>query len=401
MLQMTTAQSLAQNLRNQQPLDPNTPLNLRIEAIANLIDQGAQTVTPSTASPRRVAQALAKLEELAGLKATDLTLPWLGLRTLDLKPGKSVGGAIIEDPIVASLIKALKAVPTFDPTERVNGVLGDLGDRPASSLGARARQVTWTDRILEVSEGGQTILSADPSQSMESIIAAIDAIPTRHAAAKAQASATALIAYDAIQPVERTGGDTLFQDYMPGRLNIHGAKKHPTALVESAALASVSLPTPHYQPNLPASLANSGALTDIQIESIVYAGQAHAMFLQSDPDDPTATPPRQGILIGHGTGVGKGKIIAGIMLDNWRQGRRRAIWSTENHDGLISARRDWVSIGGSPEDIIDLSAIPLADDIPRETASCSSRSPCCAARALKMPASNRSSAGSAAATTAW
>jgi hypothetical protein len=38
------------------------------------------------------------------------------------------------------------------------------------------------------------------------------------------------------------------------------------------------------------------------------------------------TGARRGFFIGDGTGVGKGREIAGIILDNWRQGRKKAVW---------------------------------------------------------------------------
>ena len=36
--------------------------------------------------------------------------------------------------------------------------------------------------------------------------------------------------------------------------------------------------------------------------------------------------PGAGFFIGDGAGVGKGRQIAGIILDNYARGRRRAVW---------------------------------------------------------------------------
>ena len=44
--------------------------------------------------------------------------------------------------------------------------------------------------------------------------------------------------------------------------------------------------------------------------------------------------------VGDGTGVGKGRVLAGIIADNWNQDRQRAIWLSVNNDLLESARRD-------------------------------------------------------------
>ena len=59
----------------------------------------------------------------------------------------------------------------------------------------------------------------------------------------------------------------------------NAAVSHPTTLVQSAAMASVALPVPSYRPILPVSLIRDGHLSDAQIESVIYAGEAHATFL--------------------------------------------------------------------------------------------------------------------------
>ncbi|MGC7532251.1 strawberry notch-like NTP hydrolase domain-containing protein, partial [Pandoraea pneumonica] len=56
------------------------------------------------------------------------------------------------------------------------------------------------------------------------------------------------------------------------RLSIPGAKPHANELVESVAMASVALPIPTYQPLLPRSTV--AALSDAQLETVIYAGQA-------------------------------------------------------------------------------------------------------------------------------
>ena len=52
-------------------------------------------------------------------------------------------------------------------------------------------------------------------------------------------------------------------------------------------------------------------------------------------------------VINHNTGVGKGAQIAGIILDNWNQGRKKAVWISENARLFNDAQRDaeWVSLG--------------------------------------------------------
>jgi len=62
-------------------------------------------------------------------------------------------------------------------------------------------------------------------------------------------------------------------------IHIPGAKAHPTRLVQSAAMASVAPPKPSYRPHLPARVITDGILSDAQLESVIYAGEAHSEFL--------------------------------------------------------------------------------------------------------------------------
>lgn len=64
---------------------------------------------------------------------------------------------------------------------------------------------------------------------------------------------------------------------------------------------------------------------------------------------------RQGFFLGDGTGAGKGRQIAAVMMDRWLAGERRHIWITKNEALLEDARRDWEALGGLPLDIQPLS----------------------------------------------
>lgn len=130
----------------------------------------------------------------------------------------------------------------------------------------------------------------------------------------------------------------VYAQYVPAPLPIFGAKPHPARLVESAAMSAVSMPKATYVPDLPASLITSGAISDAQLENIVYAGQANEQIL---PDGE-----RRGYFIGDGTGVGKGRQIAAIIMDNIRQGRKKAVWISKNTSLFADAQRDWTDIGG-------------------------------------------------------
>ena len=136
--------------------------------------------------------------------------------------------------------------------------------------------------------------------------------------------------------------ETVFVSYSPAKLR--GGQAHPAQIVESASMAAVLPPDITYRPHLAREIVSEGRLSNIQLERVIYAGQRHEQRL---PDGA-----RAGFFVGDGTGVGKGRILAGIIADNWNQGRERALWLSVNNDLLESTRRDLTDLG--------LRRIPLA-----------------------------------------
>ena len=134
--------------------------------------------------------------------------------------------------------------------------------------------------------------------------------------------------------------DSVFANYTPQRLTIEGAQQHPGKLVQSAAMSAVEPPPPSYAPVLPTNLIKDGLLSIAQLEAVVYAGQAHSGLLPNGS--------RKGFFIGDGTGVGKGREISGIILDNMMQGRNKAVWISFNEGLIEDAKRDFAGIGGDP-----------------------------------------------------
>ena len=130
--------------------------------------------------------------------------------------------------------------------------------------------------------------------------------------------------------------DEVFSDYTPQRLSVAGAKPHPTPLVESSSMRAVKPPAVTYKPSIPKKLLESGALSLPQFESVVYAGQAHNEKLPSGE--------RAGYFIGDGTGVGKGREISAIIIDNARQGRKKAIWISEKKGLIKNAQGDFADL---------------------------------------------------------
>ena len=60
---------------------------------------------------------------------------------------------------------------------------------------------------------------------------------------------------------------------------------------------------------------------------------------------------RAGFFLGDGTGCGKGRQVAALILANFLAGRRRAVWLSMNTPLMEDAIRDWTAVGGAPTDI--------------------------------------------------
>ena len=153
--------------------------------------------------------------------------------------------------------------------------------------------------------------------------------------------------------------------YRPQRLIFADAADHPTQLVESAAMASVALPPPSYVPSLPAKVIRNRVLSRAQLETLVHALEATSSDLPGRyriPERGLELVPyadgatyRRGFFLGDGTGAGKGRQLASILMDQWLRGNRRHLWISESNALIEDARRDWQALGGMVLDVQPLS----------------------------------------------
>ena len=143
-------------------------------------------------------------------------------------------------------------------------------------------------------------------------------------------------------------------------------------------------------------MVTDGLLSDAQLESVVLAGEAHSRHLaaeyrigsgwetvrrygagggddgaahaavRTDDGEVLSAPVkfRRGWMLGDGTGAGKGRQVAAIVLDNRLRGRKRALWLSQSDKLVEDARRDWTALGGRDDDVIPLGKFRQGAEIP-------------------------------------
>ncbi|GAB1477623.1 strawberry notch family protein [Paracoccaceae bacterium] len=197
-----------------------------------------------------------------------------------------------------------------------------------------------------------------PARSVRGYLARASAAPTpRRPTASPAAVELAYEVIDAVPPDAARLSDAIYEEYGLQSIRIPGAVPHPTKLVQSAAMASVAPPRPTYRPLLLADICQR--LSDAQLETVIYAGEAHSDHLAGswtvDETFDTVSAAadgasgsvrfRRGFMLGDGTGAGKGRQSAGIILDNWLRGRRKAVWISKSDKLIEDAQRDWSALG--------------------------------------------------------
>lgn len=138
--------------------------------------------------------------------------------------------------------------------------------------------------------------------------------------------------------VEEAISDEVFSNYK-FREVIPGCLPHPGDIVESGSLGAID-PLPCSYPladSIPQETVISGKLSGLQLEGVMYACQRHQILLGDGS--------RAGFFIGDAAGVGKGRQIAGILLDNYVRGRTKHVWFSLSSDLIVDAKRDLEDIG--------------------------------------------------------
>ncbi|CAN1263030.1 Protein FORGETTER 1 [Linum perenne] len=144
-------------------------------------------------------------------------------------------------------------------------------------------------------------------------------------------------------------GET-FTDYRPPKLSI--GLPHPDPIVETSSLSAIQPPEPTYDLKIKDELEHTQALSCLQIETLVYACQRHQQHLPCGN--------RAGFFVGDGAGVGKGRTIAGLILENWHHGRKKAIWISIGSDLKFDARRDLDDMGAPFIEVHALNKLPYS-----------------------------------------
>jgi predicted RNA methylase len=158
---------------------------------------------------------------------------------------------------------------------------------------------------------------------------------------------------------ERVTND--FVAYSPKKYRNPKAKPHPGSFAESEVMATIDPPDVTYEPNIPDDLVESGLISLPQLEQVAYAGQAHEQYMPGA--NAAGQKVRMGYMCGFGTGTGKTHVAIGVLLDNFRRGRRRAVLLTPNESLVGDMKKLWERVGLDPKLVHTLKGTAVGDSL--------------------------------------
>jgi predicted RNA methylase len=256
--------------------------------------------------------------------------------------------------------------PTTNRHEKAN-----LNDKPIDKV---------TDNSMQMFFAGLPLFQLQPVAQLEAAFKQISIIPSLAPPIKVvdQSPRFANVVQLNYQPATKTKSpmtDGIYAVYQ-GAITIAGTTPHPTPVCESIAMSAIDPPHPTIQLSLPAAVIEKKQASDCQLETLIYACQAHSKLLDTPwyiaengqiavatPDNPNGKYHRQGYFVGANTGMGKSRIIALLILANWCEGRKKAVWISKNESLLPSAQLDWIAVGGNSAQIVPLSKFSQGEPI--------------------------------------
>ena len=133
----------------------------------------------------------------------------------------------------------------------------------------------------------------------------------------------------------------------------------------------------------------AGRVSHLQVESLAYAALQFRRRIGQEEDEDDGEDdkdadggdddenerhvrPRKGFFLGDGTGMGKGRQLAAMILDATRRGRARHVWVSVSSDLVLDAKRDLRDVGGAHLPVIlqrkSRAGAPLADALESQQA---------------------------------
>ena len=214
---------------------------------------------------------------------------------------------------------------------------------PGHELRCRGSLTSILLQVINVGIGPEQRVHID--QSGASTASQADTKPTALPAAAAVESDEAQEAKRAAQESDAVGltSREIFAKYTP--THAQAGCDHPADVAEAASLAATPAPLCSYPllDALPDELVSGGKLSSLQIESVSLACQRHLQVWPATGSAVSGT--RAGFFLGDGAGVGKGRQLAAIVLDNVARGRDRNIWFSTSADLRVDAMRDLRDLG--------------------------------------------------------